>query len=591
MTFQRVETEVLVIGAGGAGFRAAIEARQRGARALLVSKGPLARSGATPLAGADLTADGRGLAEIGFPGEPRDSQETWFRDIVHQGFFLNNQRLAELYVREAVHRVKELVDWGLKVRSSDQRAIYTTGTHIADTLLRRAKTVGVETAENVMVLHLIVKGGHVVGAVGLDLLTGEFVVFQAKAIVLATGGWHKAYTPTTGTTDLSGDGVAMAYRAGAELANMEFVTFCCSILLWPPRWQGSLFTYILQGMGAVLTNREGERFLEKYDPVMVQIGTSTEWDKSFVSYASAQEIRAGKGSPHGGVFFGVEPEAWDAFDRQVEAHYPNWRYKGADFSELRRMLREGEPVEVGPAVEYFEGGISVNERFETSLPGLHAAGECATGLFGANRVAAATTEMLVTGALAGRSAAEHALQVRNLAGVEDRDVEPVQARAMQPLARPSGLAPGDLKRRIQKMAHENLGPVRTEREIQEFLAFLEEVKKDALPCLCTRSKSQRYNRDWIEALELENVVQVLEASARSALARTESRGVHYRADCPQTDNDRWLKELVVTRAGSAPSVSVRPVVVTSLVPPGGVVPYLEMMKRMMEAHSDVGGPH
>lgn len=591
MAMQRLETDVLVIGAGGAGFRAAIEARQRGARALLVSKGPLARSGATPLAGADLTADGRGLAEMGFPGEPRDSQETWFRDIVHQGFFLNNQRLAEIYVQEAAPRVKELVSWGLKVRSSDQRAVYTTGIHIVDTLLRRARAVGVETVEDVMVLDLVVKGGQVAGAVGLDLHTGAFVAFQAKAVVLATGGWHKAYAPTTGTMDLSGDGVAMAYRAGADLANMEFVTFCCSILLWPPRWQGSLFTYILQSMGGVLTNREGERFLEKYDPNMVRIGTSTEWDKAFVSFASAQEVRAGKGSPHGGVFYGVEPEVWDAFDRQVEAHYPRWQYKGMDFSELRRMLREGEPVEVGPAAEYFEGGISVNERFETSLPGLYAAGECATGLFGANRVAAATTEMLVTGALAGRYAAEYALQMEHPVPVEERDAEPVRARAMQPLARPGGISPGELKRSMQKMAHEKLGPVRTEREIREFLAFLEEVKGGALPQLCTRSKSLRYNRDWMEALELENAVQVLEISARSALARTESRGVHYRADCPKTDNDCWLKELVVRQADGAPSVSVRPVVVTSLVPPGGVVPYLEMMKRMMEAHSDVGGPH
>jgi len=591
MALQELKTDVLVIGAGGAGFRAAIEARQRGARALLVSKGPLARCGATSLAGADLTADGRGLAEIGLPGEPRDSQETWFRDIVHQGFFLNNQRLVEIYVQEAVQRVKELLDWGLKVRSSDQRAVYTTGTHIADILFRRAKAVGVEVVEDVMVLDLVVKDGGVVGAVGLDLHSGEFVVFKAKAVVLATGGWHKAYTPTTGTMELSGDGVAMAYRAGAELANMEFVTFCCSILFWPPRWRGSLFTYILQGMGAVLTNRDGERFLEKYDPAMAKIGTSTEWDKAFVSFASAQEVRAGKGSPHGGVFFGIEPEAWDAFDRQVEAHYPKWRYKGTDFSELRRMLREGEPVEVGPAAEYFEGGISINEHFAASLPGLYAAGECAAALFGANRVAAATTEMLVTGALAGRFAAEYASRTECPEFAEGREAEAVCAKAMQPLARPGGISPVEVKRRIQEMAYEKLGPVRTEREIREFLAFLEEVKEDALPWLCTRSKSPRYNRDWIEALELENVVQVLEISARSALARTESRGVHYRADCPHADNDRWLREIVVKQAGDAPSMNLRPVVVTTLEPPKGVVPYLEMMKRMMEAHSDVGGPH
>ncbi|MGQ9584413.1 MAG: FAD-binding protein [Anaerolineae bacterium] len=591
MTVRAVETDVLVVGAGGGGFRAAIEARERGAKVLLISKGPLARCGATCLAGADLTADGQGLAEIGFPGEPRDTKKTWFSDIVHQGFFLNNQRLVEIYVQDAVQRVKELLDWGIKVRSSEQRAIYTTGTSIADALLRKARAVGVETAEDIMVLDLLLKDAQVVGAVGLDIHSGEFVVFKAKAVVLATGGWHKAYTPTTGTMELSGDGVAMACRAGAELANMEFVTFCCNILLWPPRWRGSLFTYILHTLvGGTLTNREGERFLDKYDPTMVRIGTSTEWNKGFVSFVSAQEIRAGKGSPHGGVFYGVEPGAWDGFDSRVTAHYPNWHYKGMDFSELRKMLREGEPVEVGPAVEYFEGGIAVNERFETSLPGLYAAGECTAALFGANRVSAATTEMLVTGALAGRFAAEHA----HKAGPPEFDSEAVralEARTMQPLLRQEGVTPGELKRRVQEMAHEKLGPVRTEGEIREFIAFLEEVKKDGLPRLCTRAKERRYNRDWVEALELENMVQVLEVSARSALARTESRGVHYRADYPQTDNDRWLREIVIRRVDDTLCMDSRPVVVTTLTPPKGVTPFLEMMKRMMEAHSDVGGHH
>lgn len=591
MTDKVVTTDVLVVGGGGAGFRAAIGAREKGASATLVTKGSLARSGASPMAGADLTANGQGMRSLGFFGEPRDSKQTFLSDIVHQGCFLNDQRLAQIYVNDAPDRLRELLDWGIRPTFTDERAIFTPGSSIMDALARQARKLGVDTAEDIMVLDLLLRDSRVVGALGLDVYSGEFIIFKSKAVVLASGGWHKAYTPITGSRELAGDGVAMAYRAGAELANMEFVTFCCNVVLSPPVWRGSIFPYVLSLIvGGGLVNGHGERFLDQYDPGMVKTAFSTEWNKSFISFATAREVRAGKGSPLGGVYYQIGDMTWDEFEARAQHFYPGWKYKKVDFSHMGRMLQDGSGVEVGAAAEYFEGGVAVNPGYDTNIPGLYAAGECATSLFGANRVAAATTEIVVTGAVAGRSAGEYAGGAA-AAEVDAEQVKDLIDQVTCPLMREDGVSPAQVRKRLQATAQEKLGPIRTEEELNEFLAYLDEVKRRELPALFTTTKSPRYNKEWLEALELENMVQVLDASARAALARTESRGVHYRDDYPHTDNDGWLKEVVLRQANCEIHMTTRPVTATTFTPPGGVVPYLEMIKRMMDAHSDVGGHH
>jgi succinate dehydrogenase/fumarate reductase flavoprotein subunit len=591
MDERAIKTDVLVIGGAGAGLRAAIGAAEKGANTILISKGPAAKSGASLLAGADLTLDGRSLHELGFPGDPRDTKDKFFNDIVTQGFYLNNQKLVELYVENAPKRVKELLDWGIKVSFNEERAIFTSGLSILSVLLKRAKEIGVETIDDVMLIDLLTKNGKISGVLGLDVKTGDLITFRSKAVVLATGGWHKAYSPNAGSRELSGDGVAAAYRAGVELANMEFVTFCCNVLLWPPKWRGIIFPYLLHLLvGGKLVNNKGEDFLSKYDPVVVKFGTSMEWNKSFVSVATALEVLEGRGSPHGGVYYEVGDMSWEEFESRVTKHYPNWKYKGIDFSELRKMLKDGRPVEVGPAAEYFEGGIVVNEKFETTIPGLYAAGECTASLFGANRVAAATTEMLVEGAIAGESAAEYAKKV-SMPEISEKQVEKLRKKVLNPLMRREGIKPVELRKKIQRMTHEKLGPVRKREGIEELIRFIEVVKEKELPKLCVSSESRRYNKEWIEALELENIVHILELSARSALMRTESRGVHYRLDHPYTDNNNWLKEIVIKKVNNKIDLTTRPVTVTRLPLPRGVIPYIEMMKKMMEAHSEIGGHH
>jgi succinate dehydrogenase/fumarate reductase flavoprotein subunit len=591
MTIEPIATDVLVIGGGGAGFRAAIAARENGARVSLLSKGPLARCGATPMAGADFTLDGRSLSEMGFDGEPGDSKELFFSDIVHQGYYLNNQRLVEQYVQAAPERLKELMDWGIAILHSEQRAVLTTGINIMDALFRRARAVGVDMFEDVMLVDLVTHNGKVAGALALDIETGDFSAFQSKAVVMATGGWHKAFWPNTGMRDLSGEGIAIAHRAGADIGNMEFITFCCNVLLCPPAWQGSIATYLLHTvLGGRLTNRTGECFLDKYDPYIVLKGTTTEWNKSFISYATMREVREGKGSPHGGVYYGRGELPWESFEAIGSFLFPNWKYKALDLSELGRKLENGETAEVGPAVEYFDGGVVVNERFETTMEGLYAAGECTLGPFGANRIAAAITEMLVHGADAGRNAAAYARSV----GAQPLDKQTVKEKLhtlMLPLTRQEGIGPAQVRRRVQEMAHKSLGPIRNREELLSFIRFLEELRENELVQLATSSKSRAYNKEWIDALELANMVHLLEAASRSALFRTESRGVHYREDHPYTDNDTWLHESIVKLTDKGLTVTKRPVSVTTITPPKGVTPYLDMMKSMMEAHSSVGGHH
>ena len=588
-----IETDVLVVGGGGAGFRSAIGARQKGVKVTLLSKGPLARCGASPMAGADFTMAGTDLSHFeGLNGDPEDTHEKAMNDIVTQGWFLNNQKLVEQYIRMAPKVLQELIEWGTKIDRSDQRAVYTSGIGIMDALLKKARAIGVDLIEDTLLLDIITNGGQVAGGVALDVRSGKFILIKSKAIVMATGGWHKAFWPNTGMRDLSGEGIAMAYRAGADLGNMEFITFCCNVFLSPPIWKGSIAPYILSLMlgGGCLANNAGEEFLQKYDSLVVKVGSSTEWNKSFISCMTMKEVRAGKGSPNGGVYYSRGEIPWENVEETAMRKYPNWRYKAIDLSEWGRMLKNNEPVEVGPAVEYFDGGIVINDQFESNLKGLYAAGECALGVFGSNRVFSAITEMLVHGADAGANAGDYAKD-KKIVEFDAGICRKLQSQAEEPLRRETGLKPAQVRRQVQEAAHKHLGPVRNQQELQSFLGFLAKVKQEQLPNLATTSKSRIYNKEWLDAIELKNIVQLLEVATNSALVRTESRGVHYREDYPVVDNEQWLVENIVHPTGEHFTIKQRPVTTTSMALPTGKTPYLEFMKKMMEARSNTGGKH
>ncbi|MFO7963862.1 MAG: FAD-binding protein [Desulfobacterales bacterium] len=587
-----IDTDILVVGGGGAGFRAAIAAAEKGMKVLLLSKGPLARCGATPMAGADFTLDGASMSRIpGLAGDPEDTPEKVFNDIVTQGCFLNNQKLVDQYIRKAPQCLQELIEWGIQIKVSDERMIFTSGTGIMDALLRKARSLGIQMLEDIFLFDLVTAKGAVAGALGIDIRSGDFIRFRCKAVVMATGGWHKAFRPTTGMRDLSGEGIAMAHRAGADLGNMEFITFCCNVFLNPPIWAGSIAPYILSMLVDVrLTNCDGDEFLKSNDPVVVKIGASTEWNKSFISHATAKEIRAGRGFANGGIHYSRGDAPWEDIEFVASMIFPKWKYKALDLSEWGRKLRDNEPVEVGPAVEYFEGGIKVNEHFETALPGLFAAGECTLGAFGANRVFAAITEMLVHGADAGENAAAYTGKSDTGRPADDAFAA-LEEKAAAPLSRVKGVSPQEIRGSVQTAAHTYLGPIRVREELITFIRFLNRLKKDAIPHIAVTTENRRYNKEWIDALELENMVELLAVAAESALLRTESRGVHFREDYPHTDNDNWLKESIAKRTRSGSEVHHVPVAVTSMTPPKGVTAYMDFIKEMMLSHSDTGGKH
>lgn len=587
----RYETDVLVVGGGGAGFRAAIEASFSGAKTILVNKGKLTRSGATVMADADITVDGKSLNELGFFGEPKDSKEKFFRDILAQGFYLNNQKLLQLYVDNAPDRLKELLEWGLIVESSEERAIETPGHSILDSLYKIAKQNGVEMLENVMIIDFLTKENRVLGAIGLDIITGKFIIIKAKSVVIASGGWHKAYDPNAGSRELSGDGIAMALRAGATLGNMEFVTFCANIVYWPNHLRGSLFTYILHIiLGGPLYNSQGKNIFDGYDPYVVRIASSSEWNKCIISNISFKEILEGNISPHGGIYLKVEKEKWNTLKKEIEEYFPGWKYRGGDFSELRDILSEGKGIEIGPGAEYFEGGIFTDENYKSTLEGLFAAGESAMSLFGANRVVAATTEMLVTGAIAGKSAAEYSKHVE-LMNPSEEQVERLKGNILELLENKGKFSPLSILNEIREKSFKLLGPIRDKNGLETLLQYIYDVKNNKMKNMYLTTQRRKYNLDWINAIELKNIVDILEVATLAALERTESRGVHYRSDYPFTDNDQWLKEILIVPDDDKYKIQYNPITVTKIKQFDGKYPYMEMVKKLMLSRSDITGGH
>jgi len=571
------ETDVLVIGSGGAGLRAAIEASKH-ASVQLISKGPMGRGGATVLAGADIMADGRSLHKLGYPDDPSDTPEAWARDIVIEGFGLNDENLVEAYVHGAGPEIADLVEWGLSVRKTFNRAVITSGASICASLRRRLTACGdkVELIDRMMVIDLLLSDGGVVGAIGFDIASGEFHVFRAKRVILATGGWHQAYAFNAGPDELTGDGQGMAYRAGAELVDMEMVTFAPNILLAPPKHRGSLWFYVLPG---ALLNANGDAFLAWEDPKVAKLALTSEWNKLLFSKAAMREVRAGRGTPLGGVYFSMKHLPTNIFDALEEEH-KGWRFQGDDFSDLMNRMRDGLAVEVAPAAEYFEGGIRINERCESSLEGLYAAGECTGGLFGANRVSAATTEMLVEGTIAGDAAGRAAAEMDSIPD-PSTNVEKLIAASLAPLERSNGLSVRELRTRLQEMAYQKVGVIRNGSQLDEAVSALEELEAE-VEKVSVRTKRRRENLEWCETIELRNMVQSVRLSALSALERTESRGVHMREDYPVVDNRRWRKHIVIRSDGSGPSLFHEPVRTEAEVP-SEVIPYEVAIVQAAEA--------
>ena len=565
--YQTYSHDVLVIGAGGAGLSAAIEASANGVKVGLVCKSLLGKAHT-------VMAEG-GIAAAMGNVDDRDNWKVHFADTMRGGQYVNNWRMAELHAKEAPDCVRELEAWGaLFDRTADGRILqrnfgghrYPRLAHVGDrTGLEMIRTLqdhgihqGIDVYMEHAVLALLKDDGRVVGAFGYDSERGRFHLFKAKAVILATGGIGRAYKITSNSWEYTGDGHALAYDAGAELIDMEFVQFHPTGMIWPPSVQGILVTEGVRGDGGVLLNREGRRFMFDDIPENYRAQTAdneeegwryTQGDRNarrppelltrdHVARCIMHEVRDGRGSPHGGVYLDISwikrkiPNAEQYIIKKLPSMYHQ-------FKQLADIDITKEPMEVGPTTHYIMGGVLVDAESQvTTVPGLFAAGECGAGLHGANRLGGnSLSDLLVFGKRAGAFAARFAGE-QAFGRIDDRQVDAASRSALEPFdhATSSGAqaeSPYKIQEELQAMMQDLVGIVRTQADMARALESIAHISERARRIRVTGNR--QYNSGWHTALALRNMFVVAEAITRSALDRRESRGAHFRDDFPRPD--------------------------------------------------------
>jgi succinate dehydrogenase/fumarate reductase flavoprotein subunit len=577
-----IETDVLIIGSEGAGSPAALEAIKHGVRVTVVTKGSdIGRSGATVTGDADLDVDSRSLHDrFGLSGaDTRDSKDIFFEDMVKGGKYLNNQKLVEIHVEEAPDRLQDLLNWGVKIDGlihasghSYPRGVVIPGTKLMPPLRRAVLGTDVELICYTMITDLLTNNGQVVGAVGINGTTGEFMVFKAKAVVLCTGGAMRMYPFTTAPEELTGDGMMMAYRAGAELVDMEFPMFLPGAFPWPPAVKGVDIPFQLSTGGYIagwMLNKHGDRFMRHWDPVRYEWTT-----RDIASVAMMTEILAGRGSPHGGVYVSLKHLPDDLIENLEKWVPPEFYmfYGGFRMKDYLPDLRR-EAIESVPASHFFNGGIRINERCETSMPGLFAAGETTGGVHGANRLSGnAFTEMVLWGHLSGRLAAEYAKESGGVS-LDKTQLEALKDKSLAPLKREGDVSQADLRKRLQQVAWEKAGVIRDGESLEKALSEFVKMREEDLPRVSVQAKERVFNREWVQVLELGSMLLIMEMVCRTSLNRKESRGALYRRDYPDTDNINWLKNQIVSQKEGKMEIRSEPVVVTKIEPPKKILKY------------------
>lgn len=584
---ERHAYDVVVIGAGGAGLRAVIEARERGLRVAVVCKSLFGKAHT-------VMAEGGCAASMGNTN-PKDNWKTHFGDTMRGGKFLNNWRMAELHAKEAPDRVWELETYGalfdrLKDGKISQRNFgghtYPRLAHVGDRtgleLIRtmQQKIVSLQQEDyaelgdyearirvfaETTITELIKDGDAIAGAFGYIRESGNFILFEAPAVVLATGGIGKSFKVTSNSWEYTGDGHALALRAGASLINMEFVQFHPTGMVWPPSVKGILVTEGVRGDGGVLKNSDDKRFMFDYIPPVFKgqyAETEQEADqwlkdndsarrtpdllpRDEVARAINSEVKAGRGSPHGGVFLDIASRLTPA---EINRRLPSMYHQ---FKELAGVDITKEPMEVGPTCHYVMGGVEVDaDTGAATVPGLFAAGECSGGMHGSNRLGGnSLSDLLVFGRRAGLGAADYVRALSSRPTIGDGAVEAAAKRALSPFEAPAGGGPGEnpytLQLELQQSMNDLVGIIRNADEISEALARLDKLR-ERFKNLHVEGQ-RRYNPGWNLAIDLRNMLLVSECVAKAALQRTESRGGHTRDDHPSMDSS-WRKLLLVCEA-------------------------------------------
>jgi succinate dehydrogenase / fumarate reductase flavoprotein subunit len=552
--FETHEHDVLIIGAGGAGLRAAIEALAHGASVGIVCKSLLGKAHT-------VMAEG-GIAAAMANVDAADDWRAHFGDTMRGGKFLNNWRMAQIHAQEAPDRVRELEQWGaLFDRTDDGRILQRafgghsfkrlchvgdrTGLEMIRTLQDRGVQMGIDVYMECTVTRLLTDAGRISGAFGYWRENGRFVVFKAKSIVLATGGIGKAWPITSNSWEYTGDGMALAYEAGAELMDMEFVQFHPTGMVWPPGVQGLLVTEAVRGEGGILRNKNGERFMERYDPKHMELST-----RDVVARAIYTEVKEGRGTEHGGAFLDISQKPAEYVKRKLPSMYHQ-------FLELADVDITKGPMEVGPTCHYMMGGVRVEgETAASTLPGLFAAGEVAAGLHGANRLGGnSLSDLLVFGRRAGVAAAEYAKK-QNAAPVDPAQIEAAEREALAPFERSTNENPYMLHADLQQTMQSLVGIFRIEQDLQSALGKIAQLKERAQRLSITGTRM--FNPGWHLCADLKSMLTVSEAVTRSALARKESRGAHSRLDFPKFDPVWGKQNNIISRRNGEMNLQQRP---------------------------------
>ncbi len=543
--YETHEHDVIIIGAGGAGLRAAIECSASGLKTAMICKSLLGKAH-TVMAEGGIAAS---LANV----DSQDNWQTHFQDTVFGGKYLNNWRMAELHAREAPERVRELERWGAVFDRTPegkilQRAFgghtYKRLAHVGDRtgleLIRTLQDKGIHQGIDVFmectITRLLKDGDRVCGAFGYWRETGRFVVFKAKAIVLATGGLGRCYKITSNSWEGTGDGHALGFDAGAELLDMEFVQFHPTGMVWPPGVQGLLVTEAVRGEGGMLRNNKGERFMEKYDPKRMELST-----RDVVARAIYTEVKDGRGSPHGGCFLDISHRGAEYVKKKLPSMYHQ-------FKELADVDITREPMEVGPTCHYAMGGLKVAaDNGATGVPGLYAAGECTGGMNGANRLGGnSLSDLLVFGRRAGMGAVEYA-RAAPAPKTDDVEIEIAAAEMTGFFGRSNPEDPYKLHLDLQNAMQGLVGIFREEKDLTAAIAKLEEFKQRAKNVGVVDGQ-RMFNPGWHLCRDLRNMLICAEAITRAALLRQESRGAHSRIDFPKYD-DYWGEHNIVIKKG------------------------------------------
>jgi succinate dehydrogenase / fumarate reductase flavoprotein subunit len=573
---ERHQYDVVVVGAGGAGLRAAIAAHDAGAKTAVVCKSLLGKAHTVMAEGGIAAAMGNRW--------PEDNWEVHFRDTMRGGKMLNNWRMAQLHAQEAPERVMELEDWGALFDRTDDGLIsqrdfgghkYARLAHVGDrtglemirTLQQRTVELGIDVFMECTVTDLFKDdSGAISGAFGYWRETGRFIQFDAPAVILATGGIGKSFKVTSNSWEYTGDGHALALRTGASLINMEFVQFHPTGMVWPPSVKGLLVTESVRGDGGILKNSEGTRFMFDYIPEFFKSETADTVEEADAWYedkknnrrppellprdevarAINSEIKAGRGTPHGGIYLDIASRRTPEF---IKKRLPSMYHQ---FKELADVDITSEPMEIGPTCHYVMGGVEVDpDTQESAVTGLYAVGECSGGMHGSNRLGGNSLgDLLVFGKLAGEHAANAAAALGdNHRAVADDDVTAAAASALAPFEVEGGENPYAIQSDLQQSMNDLVGIIRDGAELEQALAAIEALKVRAKSMVVEGHR--QYNPGWHLSIDLRNMLVVSESIAKAALAREESRGGHTRNDFPKTDYEVWGKKNLIVGLNEA----------------------------------------